>query len=260
MVEESLEAAPTRSGPCSRCRRSPRSTSSTWASRARSRPSPRSRRCRCGRTAATSCSGLRSSNTCRSRARSSRTCSPGSPARDGRMLAYRHRGFWQPADTIKGTHGDGGRLPQRPPPVDALGAAARLADGLVRRPVVGDLVVPTARHLGDGVDGARPRHAETRGPSCTNPATRSGHVLGEQPLPDVHHGCELDGESAEITARGAGRFPVGPRRADGRSVLRTRRTDPDPPRVPHCHPAPDRAPPFATRSCRFCLASASAGA
>ena len=57
-------------------------------------------RCRSGRTAATSCSGRRSSTTSRRTATWSRTAAT-ALAKEGRMLAYPYRGFWQPADTVK---------------------------------------------------------------------------------------------------------------------------------------------------------------
>ena len=46
-------------------------------------------------------------------------------AKEGRMMAYPYRGFWQPADTRQGAHRAGGRLPERHPAVDALGPGAR---------------------------------------------------------------------------------------------------------------------------------------
>ena len=60
----------------------------------------RCRRCRCGRTAATSCSARRSSTTSTEDCDLiGDVCAP--LAKEGRMMAYRHRGFWQPADTVK---------------------------------------------------------------------------------------------------------------------------------------------------------------
>ena len=60
---------------------------------------PRSR-CRSGRTAATSSSGRRSSTSSR---RTAIWSSDGAMvlAKEGRMMAYPYRGFWQPADTVK---------------------------------------------------------------------------------------------------------------------------------------------------------------
>ena len=64
------------------------------------RRSARCRRCRCGRTAATWCSARRCSSTSTEDGDLiGDVCAP--LAKEGRMMAYRHRGFWQPADTVK---------------------------------------------------------------------------------------------------------------------------------------------------------------
>ena len=112
-------------------------------------------RCRCGRTAATSCSARRSSTTSRRTATWSPTAAPSWPS-DGRMLAYRHRGFWQPTDTVKERH--------------ALEAAYQRGD----RPWM----------LWDGARRARPP-CRPRSRPCTTPASSAdAQPAARAPRPD----------------------------------------------------------------------------